>query len=58
MGLPGGRVLKPSGDASAQKLGLWRRFKDHAATWFAIAAAIMVIVPLLAIFVYLLIKGA
>jgi len=51
-------VLKQPGDASAQNLSLWRRVTDHAATWFAMAAAVLVIVPLLAIFIYLLIKGA
>jgi phosphate transport system permease protein len=51
-------VLKQPGDASAQKLSLWRRLINHAATWFALGAAILVIVPLLAIFLYLLIKGA
>jgi len=51
-------VLKQPGDTSAQKLSLWRRAMDHAATWFAICAAVLVLVPLLAIFAYLLIKGA
>jgi phosphate transport system permease protein len=51
-------VLKQPGDASAQKLSLWRRLINYAATWFALGAAILVIVPLLAIFLYLLIKGA
>ena len=51
-------MLKQPGDASAQNLSLWRRVTDHAATWFAMAAAVLVIVPLLAIFIYLLIKGA
>ncbi len=39
------------------KLSLWRRFADHGATGFAILASILVLVPLLAIFAYLLIKG-
>ena len=51
-------MLKQPGDASAQKLSPWRRAINLAATWFAIGAAVLVIVPLLAIFVYLLIKGA
>ena len=51
-------MLKQPGDASAQKLSLWRRLINYAATWFALGAAILVIVPLLAIFLYLLIKGA
>ncbi len=51
-------MLKQPGDASAQKLSLWRRATDQAANWFAMGAAVLVIVPLLAIFIYLLIKGA
>jgi phosphate transport system permease protein len=51
-------VLKQPGDADARKLSLWRRFTNHAATWFAIFAAVLVLVPLVAIFIYLLIKGA
>ncbi len=51
-------MLKQPGDSSAQRLSLWRRAKNLFATWFAIAAAVLVILPLLAIFVYLVIKGA
>ena len=51
-------MLKQPGDASAQKVSLWRRATNYAATWFAIAAAILVLVPLLAVFFYVLIKGA
>jgi phosphate transport system permease protein len=40
-----------------QQVSLWRRLTDHGATAFAVAAAVLVIVPLLAIFVYLIIKG-
>jgi phosphate transport system permease protein len=40
-----------------QGVSLWRRVTDWGATGFAIAAAILVILPLAAIFVYLLIKG-
>ena len=43
--------------AVTKPLSLWRRAMNQAATAFAIGAAILVIVPLLAIFVYLLIKG-
>ena len=43
--------------AVAQKLSPWRRATDLGATTFAIVAAILVLVPLLAIFVYLVIKG-
>lgn len=39
------------------KLSPWRRLSDHAATIFAVGAAVLVLVPLLAIFIYLLIKG-
>src|SRR5664279_3595523 len=53
----GGRVLKKPGDASTLKLSLWRRGMNQAANAFAIGAAILVIVPLMAIFIYLLIKG-
>ena len=50
-------MLKRPGDASTLKLSLWRRAMNHAANVFAIAAAVLVIVPLMAIFIYLLIKG-
>jgi phosphate transport system permease protein len=40
-----------------QGVSLWRRLTDHGATAFAILAAVLVLVPLLAIFVYLVIKG-
>ncbi len=36
----------------------WRKIKDHAATVIAGGTAILVIVPLLAIFAYLVMKGA
>src|SRR5208337_1796838 len=39
------------------EVSIWRRFTNHGATLFAIAAAVLVLVPLLAIFLYLLIKG-
>jgi phosphate transport system permease protein len=51
-------VLKQPGDANAQKLGLLRRGMNLAATGFAVGAAILVLAPLLAIFAYVLIKGA
>jgi phosphate transport system permease protein len=51
-------VLKQPDDPSTQKLSLLRRAMDQFATWFAVGAAVLVIVPLLAIFAYLLIKGA
>lgn len=51
-------MLKQPGDPSAQKLSLWRRATNQAATGFAIAAAVLVLVPLLVIFAYVLIKGA
>jgi phosphate transport system permease protein len=40
-----------------KELSWYRRLSDLGATAFAIAAAILVLVPLMAIFVYLLIKG-
>ncbi len=51
-------MLKQPDAPGAQKLSLWRRAVDLFATWFAVGAAALVIVPLLAIFIYLLIKGA
>ena len=39
------------------KLSLWRKFANVGANTFALGSAIMVLVPLMAIFVYLLIKG-
>jgi len=41
----------------SQPVSLWRRIVNQGATAFAILTAILVLVPLLAIFVYLLIKG-
>ncbi len=43
--------------STSQEVSLWRRLTDWGATGFAILAAILVLVPLLAIFVYLVIKG-
>jgi len=40
-----------------QEVSRWRRFSNQGATVFAVLAAIFVLVPLLAIFVYLVIKG-
>ena len=50
-------MLKQPGDPETLKLSLWRRAMNQAANVFAISAAVLVIVPLMAIFVYLLIKG-
>jgi phosphate transport system permease protein len=50
-------VLNQPGNSGLQKLSLWRRAKNQAATGFAIAAAALVLAPLLAIFTYVLIKG-
>ena len=49
----------PSSTAGAvtKPLSLYRRVMNAGATAFAIVAAVLVIVPLMAIFVYLLIKG-
>jgi len=41
----------------SSKLSLWRRFANLGATGFAFGSAVLVLVPLLAIFIYLLIKG-
>jgi phosphate transport system permease protein len=38
-------------------IGMWRRLTNHGATAFAILTAVLVLVPLMAIFVYLVIKG-
>lgn len=46
-----------SAHPAKKEVSWYRRFSDFGATAFAIAAAILVLVPLLAIFVYLLIKG-
>ena len=43
--------------AAPQEVRLGRRIANQGATAFAVLAAILVLVPLLAIFVYLLIKG-
>ena len=43
--------------SASEKLGLGRRLADHGATAFAVLAAVLVLVPLLAIFIYLVIKG-
>src|SRR6201987_1057103 len=51
-----GPMRSPSQGIS-RGLRTWRRITDHSATAFAIATAVLVIVPLMAIFVYLLIKG-
>jgi phosphate transport system permease protein len=38
-------------------LSVWRRLTDRGATAFAVLAAVLVLIPLLAIFAYLVIKG-
>ena len=43
--------------ARTENLSLWRKFANAGATTFAIASAVLVLVPLLAIFIYLLMKG-
>lgn len=40
-----------------RSLSTWRRLANHGATAFAILTAILVLVPLMAIFAYLVIKG-
>ena len=49
--------MPESSHQSLRKLSLWRRFANQGATLFAIAAAIVVLTPLLAIFAYLVVKG-
>ena len=43
--------------STPQEVSLWRRITNQGATAFAVGAAILVLVPLLAIFAYLVIKG-
>jgi phosphate transport system permease protein len=43
--------------STSQPVSLWRRVANQGATAFAILTAVLVLVPLMAIFVYLLIKG-
>jgi phosphate transport system permease protein len=43
--------------STSQPVSLWRRVTNHGATAFAILTAILVLVPLMAIFAYLVIKG-
>jgi len=43
--------------SAPQEVSLWRRVTNQGATLFAVLAVIFVLVPLLAIFVYLVIKG-
>jgi phosphate transport system permease protein len=50
-------VPNSSAQSAPQQVGLVRRLTNAGATTFAIAAAILVLVPLLAIFAYLVIKG-
>ena len=51
-----GSVPSPARSRSVN-LSLWRKLANLGATAFAIGAAILVLAPLLAIFIYLLIKG-
>ena len=51
-------MLKQPGDASDAEAEPVAPRHESGGDWFAIGAAVLVIVPLLAIFVYLLIKGA
>ena len=48
---------KDIGIRPAPRLSLWRRFTDKAANVAAVVAALLVVLPLGAIFVYLVIKG-
>ena len=49
--------MPDSPSVTTRKISVFRRLTNSCATLFAIAAAVLVILPLLAIFVYLLIKG-
>jgi phosphate transport system permease protein len=49
--------MHSSAQFGPQKLSPWRRFIDHGATFFAVGTAFLVLAPLMAIFIYLLIKG-
>jgi len=50
-------VPDPAQSSSSLKISVFRRLTNSLATVFAITAAVLVILPLLAIFIYLLIKG-
>ena len=43
--------------AARLEISLWRRISDHLATLFAVSTVLIVLAPLVAIFVYLVIKG-
>jgi phosphate transport system permease protein len=45
------------GSLGVQRISLRRRLTDHAVTLFAVGASVAIIIPLLAIFGYLLMKG-
>jgi len=45
------------GKSRSSKLSAWRKLANVGATLFAVTSAVLVLVPLLAIFIYLLIKG-
>lgn len=49
--------MPSSATTRSAQLSYWRRFVDIGATGFAVGSAVLVLIPLLAIFVYLLIKG-
>jgi len=50
-------VPNSASPSTPQEVSLWRRITNQGATAFAVGAAILVLVPLLAIFAYLVIKG-
>src|ERR1022692_4823184 len=54
---PGGPVPELSAHSGSRKVSLWRRVTNQGANVFAVLAALLVLVPLLAIFAYLVIKG-
>lgn len=50
-------MANKTGGLGVQRISVWRRTKDHLVTGFAVAASAAIIVPLLAIFGYLVMKG-
>jgi phosphate transport system permease protein len=50
-------MADPSASPATKEITGYRRFSNHLATAFAVCAAVLVLVPLMAIFVYLLVKG-
>ncbi len=49
--------MSNSSQTHSAKLSLWRKFANVGANAFALGSAILVLIPLLAVFIYLLMKG-